>query len=276
LAFYSTLLADFWICLTHATKGLLPPLWGKQPTNMKKTFLAPLVVLSLLTVSATCQDIDSLVDVGGYRLHFHIIKGKGTPFLFDAGGGNDGTIWNKILKPIAAITGTTLKVENLSPAIFAEASPNREGILAYESSHYIFLSNPELVIDVIVRQYASISDKTVRNEVIERGFEHVFKSVNEMKKQEAKCRHSEDDLNSWAYSLLRQGEKKKALEVFKLNTLLHPESANVYDSEAEAYEAMGDTATAIKDYQRSLELNPGNKNAKEHLKKLGVAPGNGM
>jgi len=54
------------------------------------------------------QTIDTLVDVGGYRLHFHIIKGKGTPILFEAGGGDDATTWKNILKPISDITQTTL------------------------------------------------------------------------------------------------------------------------------------------------------------------------
>ncbi|HLZ87228.1 MAG TPA: alpha/beta fold hydrolase [Puia sp.] len=53
-------------------------------------------------------DGDILVDVGGYKLHFVISKGKGIPILFEAGGGEDATTWNKILLPIAKRTGTTL------------------------------------------------------------------------------------------------------------------------------------------------------------------------
>ena len=49
-----------------------------------------------------------MVDVGNHKLHFNIIKGKGIPILFEAGGGSDGTVWNSILKPIAEITGATL------------------------------------------------------------------------------------------------------------------------------------------------------------------------
>jgi pimeloyl-ACP methyl ester carboxylesterase len=41
-------------------------------------------------------------------LHFNIIKGKGIPILFEAGAGNDGSVWNELLKPITGITGTTL------------------------------------------------------------------------------------------------------------------------------------------------------------------------
>ena len=54
------------------------------------------------------QSNDTLVDVGKYKLHFNIIKGHGTPILFESGSGNDGTIWKDIIQPIAEITGTTI------------------------------------------------------------------------------------------------------------------------------------------------------------------------
>ena len=54
------------------------------------------------------QILDSLVDVGGYKLHFNIIKGNGIPILFESGNGDDGTVWKEILKPLAVSTGATL------------------------------------------------------------------------------------------------------------------------------------------------------------------------
>lgn len=78
----------------------------------------------------------------------------------------------------------------------------------------------------------------------------------------------ENELNVWAYALLRRDEKQKALDIFKLNTALHPQSWNAYDSEAEGFEDTGDTGNAITYYKRSLELNPNNTNAVDHLKKL--------
>lgn len=53
-------------------------------------------------------DGDTLIDVGGYKLHFVIYKGKGMPILFDAGGGEDATTWDKIIRPIAVRTATTI------------------------------------------------------------------------------------------------------------------------------------------------------------------------
>ncbi|WP_346984583.1 tetratricopeptide repeat protein [Chryseobacterium sp. POE27] len=51
-----------------------------------------------------------------------------------------------------------------------------------------------------------------------------------------------------------------------MNTLLFPNSANVYDSYAETLEAMGNRKEAIINYKKSLELNPNNTNASNFLK----------
>src|SRR5262245_3928322 len=58
--------------------------------------------------SAQAQTLDTLIEVGGYKLHFVILKGKGIPILFEAGGGEDATTWNKIIGPVAERTATTL------------------------------------------------------------------------------------------------------------------------------------------------------------------------
>jgi cytochrome c-type biogenesis protein CcmH/NrfG len=49
---------------------------------------------------------------------------------------------------------------------------------------------------------------------------------------------------------------------------LHPESWNVYDSLGEAYMNHGDKDLAVKNYEKSVELNPKNENGVTTLKKL--------
>lgn len=102
-----------------------------------------------------------------------------------------------------------------------------------------------------------------------RGFEHAAEVYDELKRQDSNFRPSESDLNDWAYRMLNGGGKpKEALEIFKLNASLYPDSANVYDSLAEAFEANGERAQAVRNYRRSLELDPNNKNAAVRLKQL--------
>jgi predicted Zn-dependent protease len=75
-------------------------------------------------------------------------------------------------------------------------------------------------------------------------------------------------LNSLGYELLRQSKPKEAIVIFTLNTELYPQSSNVWDSLGEAEAAAGEKELAVKNYEKSLELNPKNSNAVEALKKL--------
>jgi tetratricopeptide (TPR) repeat protein len=79
---------------------------------------------------------------------------------------------------------------------------------------------------------------------------------------------SEARLNDLGYSLLQQGKGVEAIIVLKVNVELYPQSANAYDSIAEAYMTKGEKALAIVNYKKSLELNPQNKDAIGMLKKL--------
>jgi tetratricopeptide (TPR) repeat protein len=67
---------------------------------------------------------------------------------------------------------------------------------------------------------------------------------------------------------LQAGKIREAIELFKLNVLAYPKSANTYDSLAEAYMLSGKRKLAIRNYEKSLELNPDNSNAVEKLKQL--------
>jgi dienelactone hydrolase len=104
------------------------------------------------------------------------------------------------------------------------------------------------------------------------GFSNVEQVYQAMRKRDAKFEVAEPVLNAWGYKLLGAGERKGAIAVLKLVTVLHPDSGNAYDSLAEAYEANADKALAIENYQRSLQLDPSNSNAENHLKALGAAP----
>jgi CubicO group peptidase (beta-lactamase class C family) len=80
---------------------------------------------------------------------------------------------------------------------------------------------------------------------------------------------NEDQMNSLGYELLYSWKRvSDAIEVFKLNVEDYPQSSNVYDSLGEAYAVNGDKELAVKNYARSVELNPNNTGGIEALKKL--------
>jgi len=100
------------------------------------------------------------------------------------------------------------------------------------------------------------------------GFGNAIRLAGNLKQHSSSFKLIEDELNLWRYKYFFQGQKEKALEIFKLNVHLYPNSANTYDSLAETYEELGDKASAIKNYKQELRLNPGNKDIADHLKKL--------
>lgn len=78
----------------------------------------------------------------------------------------------------------------------------------------------------------------------------------------------ETEMNALGYSFLQDGKIKEAIELFKLNCIAYPNSGNVYDSLGDSYIKDGQKDLAIKNFEKSLELNHDNANAKQMLKKI--------
>jgi cytochrome c-type biogenesis protein CcmH/NrfG len=70
---------------------------------------------------------------------------------------------------------------------------------------------------------------------------------------------------------LLEKDVTSAVQIFKLNAREFPDSWNVWDSLGESYVKAGDVKSAKENYEKSLAINPDNKNAREALAKLKVA-----
>ena len=103
------------------------------------------------------------------------------------------------------------------------------------------------------------------------GIDAAIKTYKQAKeKEEELFDFSEGELNKLGYILLLDGRVDEAIEIFNLNISAYPKSSNVYDSMGEACMEKGENEKAIENYEKSLEINPGNKNGILMLKKLGV------
>jgi CubicO group peptidase (beta-lactamase class C family) len=78
------------------------------------------------------------------------------------------------------------------------------------------------------------------------------------------------EMNMAGYNFLQSGNPEAGLALLRLNIEAHPNSFNAYDSYGEALMMQGENTEAIKNYKKSLELNPKNENGIEMLIKLGV------
>ena len=75
-------------------------------------------------------------------------------------------------------------------------------------------------------------------------------------------------LNRLGYQYLRDRDFERALGIFKINNTLYPKSSNTYDSMADAYLRMKDTANAVTYYKKALGINPENRSSRRQLEKL--------
>jgi len=92
---------------------------------------ATFVLAVLASHEAKSQETDVMLTVRGHPLHFHILKGTGTPILFEAGGGDDATVWAGIVKPIHDITHATLITYDRAGFGRSELTPDNQAIDAH-------------------------------------------------------------------------------------------------------------------------------------------------
>lgn len=171
------------------------------------------------------------------------------------------------------------------PAI-AAIGGGRSGLFIYpkDNMSIIVLSNlqgasPESFMDEIAGFYIpemkesngfglSPSVKLLKAALDKTGYKQAITQAKKLKSGNTRFQLTENEINAWGYKLMRQGRKPDAIEIFKLNVSLYPGSANTYDSLGESYAEAGETALAIKNYEKALTLNPGSATAIEQLRKL--------
>jgi tetratricopeptide (TPR) repeat protein len=109
------------------------------------------------------------------------------------------------------------------------------------------------------------------NTLLEKSIASTIEHYHDLKKKYPdNYNFSEGELNRLGYRLLGLEKVDEAIKIFKLNVEVYPTSSNVYDSYGEGLMKNNENAKAIINYKKSLELNPGNTNGIEMLKKLGV------
>jgi len=158
------------------------------------------------------------------------------------------------------------------PDVFVHAGaieagiPNARKVIVQNAGHLVPFEQPEVFNEQVMNFLNSAEFIQVLNTQGVAAAVELF----DMKRKEDKSwiPFSETQMNILGYQHLQTGKTGEAIELFKLNVQAYPESANTYDSLGEAYMINGDKELAIQNYQKSLELNPDNKNAVEMLKRL--------
>lgn len=126
-------------------------------------------------------------------------------------------------------------------------------ITEYDALHFLFDFYP---LKMTFKDFTDTTGALV--DKIEKHF------VNVSKQMGYKARPSESQINDMGYQALGNKQFKKAEKFFKYNVENFPESYNVYDSMGDYYEAVGDKANAIKNFQKALTI----KDSPDTRKKL--------
>ena len=129
-----------------------------------------------------------------------------------------------------------------------------------------YIQNQITALERMINESAAYA---IEKELNKSGIEAALQKYREIKSDgNNKLYLDENEFNALGYRLMGKAKMKDAIEIFKLNVEMYPQSGNVYDSLGEAYLADGQKKLAIQNYKKSLELNPENENGKKMLKRL--------
>lgn len=240
----------------------------------------PAILRTGAGINATAQDIARwLIALQQGRL----LSADHLAELWTPGRFNDG-------RPAPWANGWPVVAREDHPAV-AGIGGRRSAFYVYPQDHLAVVvltnlagANPEEFIDEIAGFWLpelNVANggglprnvKALRKALIAHDWRDGPQRVAELKRADPAFEVGEDQLNLWGWRLVTdEGKTREGLAVLELNTVLYPRSGNTYDTLAEAQALGGDTAAAIRNYQRSLQLDPGNSHAVDELRKLGAAP----
>ena len=151
-------------------------------------------------------------------------------------------------------------------AQYDKALSHYKAFLAIQSSDADMVARRARELERYIKDSASYA---VEQEIEKAGVKAGLKLARKLRGDpQNKLYFEETEFNAIGYRLMGEGRLDDAIAVFKLNVEMYPESANTYDSLAEAYMKKGEKKLAVENFEQSLKLNPQNKNAEEKLKEL--------
>ncbi|MGB3343123.1 MAG: serine hydrolase [Aequorivita sp.] len=157
-------------------------------------------------------------------------------------------------------------IDEKTTLIFMSNKSNRDlDRLNFEVAKIIFEKNYKPIIPTADNETNQIFTQEIIETILSNGLEKAkIKYISRPTKTDV----LESTLNAKGYELLSQNKFDEAISIFTMNTIAHPKSYNAFDSLGEAYMNKGEKVSAIKNYEKGLQLDPTNANAEDMIKKL--------
>jgi tetratricopeptide (TPR) repeat protein len=175
-----------------------------------------------------------------------------------------------------------VKIEfDVDGIVMANATQELKGVMGFTWQGYASAAGYAAANKVNLEQASKWADQALN---INRSFQTLSVKANVLRQtnqaaeadklmKEAVALGNENELNTYGYNLLAQGQNDKAIEIFLLATTKYPGSANAFDSLGEGYITKGDKTNAIKSFKKALSMNPPaatKANSEKYLKQLGA------
>jgi len=127
-----------------------------------------------------------------------------------------------------------------------------------------------LFVLILLQPVTALAAKTLASKAIESALEQgTFRQVQQELMmdlhQRQKFEYDEAGVEALGRRLLGQGESDTAIEVLQLNQVLHSQSPTAAVAVADAYRQEGQSTIAQVYYEKALDLDPGNRDARRGL-----------
>ncbi len=108
--------------------------------------------------------------------------------------------------------------------------------------------------------------KTPSQYIAEKNFDKALEGLLKIKAEDSLSEFiNQYKFNRIGYKYIREENFEDAIAIFEMNTKLHPNKHNVYDSLGQAYLVTGDSLNAYKNYKKAYKINNGNRRAKKYI-----------
>lgn len=130
--------------------------------------------------------------------------------------------------------------------------------LVFHSEHYLeenHMSTPSITLHDALTAQSRFNGWTIPPSIMTKGLKAIKQHVADISKRTGRTvQVPERTLNTMAYALMSQNELPKAVEVLEFAVSQFPQSANLYDSLAEAYDMSGRIKEAVKVLEKGVAL----------------------
>jgi len=198
-----------------------------------------------------------------------------------------GGLYTNIDNLLHFVEAKLLPQDNISgqqgPPLFAGGSPNWSAAVSYDKKlglAIVVMANigNDISVEIVKRLNSIVRYQPypplkiaealpLENIINERGYDYIKTNLKTIV-EEKRIPYDDHFLNDAALIYIENNKPEIAINLFKLNVELFPNSPFTYDMLAQTYLKAGDKANALTNFKKVVELDPRNENVKRIISEL--------